>query len=69
MLQLYMGTVVRVLLGFNGVLMLALAFSNVNSIMALGLNPESVFMTIFATLLAWICLWAAISQRVLARDN
>ncbi len=45
-----------------GILLLLLAWGNLNTLLLYGLNSDSAFMLVFATLLSYICLSVAVGR-------
>ncbi len=50
----------RILLAITGLLSLLLAWSNLILVMTFGADAQAIFMTLFAALVAFICLYAAV---------
>ncbi len=52
-----------------GVLLLLLAWGNLDTILFYGLYPDSAFMLVFAALLSYICLSVAIGRTRIWTDK
>ncbi len=55
----------RILLGITGLLALLLGWSNLQLVLMLGFDPQTIFLTVFNGLLAFICLYAALGRTVI----